>query len=117
MSGTQGGPEQELRWQNTDMSFTEKQKTSQANIRTDFYIPTKSLWPVASMLFRLMSLKFSSADEGAENSKPLVIMKLHAGGGGKINMDNHRRTSPQQLPVNVKWCPSHGATATTNIAS
>lgn len=117
MSGTQGGPEQELRWQSADTLFWQKEKTSQCSIHTDIYLPTKSLWPVASMLFRLMSLKFSSADPGGENLKSLVIMVVHTGGAGTTNLDNHRRTSAQQLPVNVKRCPSHGAAATTNIPS
>lgn len=59
------------------LSKKKKGKTSQDSIHTDICLPTKSLWPVASMLFRLMSLKFNSADPGGENKKPTVIMKLY----------------------------------------
>lgn len=90
---------------------------------TEIYIPTKSLWPVASMLFRLMPLKSNSADPHEEkwNSFSFYRGSLHRNTQSSHVFDRtvilgiFSLTFAQQFPVDVKWRPCDRTTENKNV--
>lgn len=106
---TQRGPEQELRWGNSPVNtaFVHFLNTLiiYACDRSE-HAPTKSLWPVASMLLTLISSKSSSMWKRGI-VKRVTRMHLNVQ-QDKRDLLSSSRTFTQQLPVNVKGCSGNG---------
>lgn len=113
MSGTQGGPEQELRWNKHKHDVLGKRENISRQHSRGYLLTNKV--PLACCVHAVQA--DATEVQLCRSRWGEFKIRRHFGPLGTINLDNRRRTSPQQLPVNVKRCPSHGTAATTNIPS